>query len=519
MKSHPTGARPARPTTVFALLLAMAAAVIALLPHVLASAAPATDRRASSSYGIWSDSTVPEVPSSDDGQSVNLGLVFSSTTTGRLRAVQYYAAGANRVATTGDVWNSAGRRIASVRFPATTADGWKTASLSSSVRIRAGEKYTVSYRAPRGRHAIEAGVFDDGATLSSKDLTAHRGTFGYGAGRPTETSTGSHYFIDVIFVPSSTTSTPVPSPEPTTTATPSPEPTTTATPSPEPTTTATPSPEPTTTATPSPEPTTTATPSPEPTTTATPTPTPSAGACVKPDATNTGPSGALTAYTGSSHVTTAGTVIENKTINGNLTIAADNVILRNSVVTGALAVTERSGVRISNVTMREFSISSAVDVVLDKSEITGSIADGMHVTSDGNQMNRDIVITNNLIHNPKPGAGSHYDGLQVRGVDGLDLLCNNFDLGPAQFEYNAALYLEPANGGHSGVVVDNNWLSGGGYIFHYGADNDGATQLTNNHFGGDPYWGPSAVCHTSGAAPAVQAGNDLRGAAFTPCPR
>jgi hypothetical protein len=469
MKSHPTGARPARPTTVFALLFAMAAAVIALLPHVLASAAPATDRRASSSYGIWSDSTVPEVPSSDDGQSVNLGLVFSSTTTGRLRAVQYYAAGANRVATTGDVWNSAGRRIASVRFPATTADGWKTASLSSSVRIRAGEKYTVSYRAPRGRHAIEAGVFDDGATLSSKDLTAHRGTFGYGAGRPTETSTGSHYFIDVIFVPSSTTSTPVPSPEPTTTAT--------------------------------------------------PTPTPSAGACVKPDATNTGPSGALTAYTGSSHVTTAGTVIENKTINGNLTIAADNVILRNSVVTGALAVTERSGVRISNVTMREFSISSAVDVVLDRSEITGSIADGMHVTSDGNQMNRDIVITNNLIHNPKPGAGSHYDGLQVRGVDGLDLLCNNFDLGPAQFEYNAALYLEPANGGHSGVVVDNNWLSGGGYIFHYGADNDGATQLTNNHFGGDPYWGPSAVCHTSGAAPAVQAGNDLRGAAFTPCPR
>jgi hypothetical protein len=511
MKSHLTGARSARPATMFSLLAAVTAAVIALLPHVLATAAPATERTAASSYGIWSDSTVPAVPTSDETRSVTLGLVFSSATAGRLRAVQYYGAGANRVATTGDVWNGAGRRIASVRFPATATDGWKTASLSSPVRIRAGQKYTVSYRAPRGRNAVETGVFDDGGTLSARELTAHRGTFGYGTGRPTQATSGAHYFIDVLFAPSSTTSVPAPSPDPTTTATPSPDPTTTATPSPEPTTTATPSPEPTTTATPSPEPTTTATP--------TPTPAPSSGACVKPDVTNTGPSGTLTAYSGSSYVSTAGTVIENRTINGNLTIAADNVILRNSVVTGALGVTERSGVRISNVTMREFSISSAVDVVLDRSEITGSIADGMHVTSDGNQMNRDIVITNNLIHNPKPGAGSHYDGLQVRGVDGLDLLCNNFDLGPAQFEYNAALYLEPANGGHSGVVVDNNWLSGGGYIFHYGADNDGATRLTNNHFGGDPYWGPSAVCHTSGAVPAVQTGNDLRGAAFTPCPR
>ncbi|GAA1439442.1 hypothetical protein GCM10009641_47170 [Mycobacterium cookii] len=475
MRSHATDARPARPTMVFALLAALVAAVLAVLPHVVASAAPAAERKAAnkapaSSYGIWPTSAVPTERKSKRAKGVSLGLVFSSAEDGRLYGVQYYAAGANRRATTGAVWNAAGRRLASVTFPKASRNGWKTALLSSPVKVRADKRYTVSYRAPKGRHAKQPKVFGSGKKVSNKHLTAHRGTYTYRAGRPTKSWRGSHYFVDVLFAEKGTgTGT---TPTPSTTPTP---------------------------------------------TTTTPTTTTTSGACVKPDVSNTGPSGTLTAYAGSSYVTTAGTVIENKTINGDLIIAADNVTLRNSVVTGALGVTERSGIRISNVKMREFGISSATDVVLDRSEITGSISDGMHVTSDGNQMNRDIVITNNLVHNPRPGAGSHYDGLQVRGVNGLDLVCNNFDLGPAQFEYNAALYLEPANGGHSGVVVDNNWLSGGGYIFHYGADNDGATRLTNNHFGGDPYWGPNAVCHTSGARPAVQTGNDLRGAAFTPC--
>ncbi len=160
--------------------------------------------------------------------------------------------------------------------------------------------------------------------------------------------------------------------------------------------------------------------------------------------------------------------------------------------------------------MREFFVSSAADVVLDRSDITGSVDDGLHVTDDGSMRVADIKITRNWIHDPQPGEGSHYDGIQVRGADRIELSCNNFDLGPPQFEYNAAVYFEPANGGHSGVVIDNNWMLGGGYVFHYGADNDGKTRLTNNHFGGQTYW-PNAICHTSGAVPAVQSGNDLRG--------
>ena len=230
MKSYPTDARTSRPSRTMVLLATLTAAALAVLPHVLAAATPVADRAvattsAGSARGIWSDSAVPAVPTAKDRRSVSLGLKFSSARNGRLRGVQYYAAGANRVATTGSVWSQTGRRIARVRFPATSTDGWKTATLSSPVRIRAGKKYTVSYRAPRGRYATERHVFASSRTVSARGLTAHRGTFTYGAGRPTRTSKGSHYFIDVVFAPKRRTATTTPTSTPTATPTSTPTPT------------------------------------------------------------------------------------------------------------------------------------------------------------------------------------------------------------------------------------------------------------------------------------------------------
>ena len=221
MTSPLADASATRPRAAVALLAAVTAAALAFLPLTTASPAPtALDSARAPAYGIWSDSTVPAVPSAKRARGVTLGLVFSSATTGRLRGVQYYAAGANRRATTGSLWNASGRRIASVSFPRTTRNGWKTAWLRSPVKIRAGKKYTVSYRAPKGRHAVQSKVFVDGRTRSANGLTAHRGTFGYDRGRPTKARRGSHYFIDVVFAPRRTTSTTTPTPTTTPTSTP-----------------------------------------------------------------------------------------------------------------------------------------------------------------------------------------------------------------------------------------------------------------------------------------------------------
>ncbi|MBD3947148.1 DUF4082 domain-containing protein [Nocardioides ganghwensis] len=505
MKSHPTGARSARPATLFSLLTALTAAVIALLPHVLATAAPVSERSAASSYGVWSDSTVPAVPSSDDSRSVTLGLVFSSATAGRLHAVQYYAAGANRVATTGDVWNGAGRRVASVRFPATANDGWKTAWLSSSVRIRAGEKYTVSYRAPRGRHAMETGVFANGGTLSAKDLTAHRGTFGYGTGRPTETSRGSHYFIDVLFAPSSKTSTPVPSPDPTTTSSPTPTPTPTTTSSP------TPTPTPTTTSSPTPTPT--------PTTTSNPTPTPTepAGTCVKPDATNTGTTGTLTADSRTT-LSTPGEVIENKRFSERILIRANNITLRNVQVDGGIDIgDELSGITLDHVRAESAGVTSSDNVTIQYSHLKAHNGDALYVSGWDGVQTTNLTVKHNFIDRPTfTSSDAHWDGIQMRGVRNVDIYCNNFDVGAWQYEYNVLIYSEPAFGGNYNIAVDSNWLNGGNFAIMGGASVPDGYTITNNKLrGADFYFG---LCYPGGGITAenidqvIQAGNTLDGA-------
>jgi hypothetical protein len=90
----------------------------------------------------------------------------------------------------------------------------------------------------------------------------------------------------------------------------------------------------TVTATPSSSPTA----SPTPTPTATPTaPPPSSG---WPDASNTGWSGTLTAYTGPLTITTPGTVIDSKIVTGTLLIRAANVTVTNSQVNGTVYVDE-----------------------------------------------------------------------------------------------------------------------------------------------------------------------------------
>src|SRR5690606_472046 len=109
-----------------------------------------------------------------------------------------------------------------------------------------------------------------------------------------------------------------------------PEPTPTPTESEEPS----PTPTPSETQEPTPTPTPTETEEPEPTPTPTPSETEDPEPASFPNADNTGPSGALTTYTGSKTITVP-TVIENKKITGTLIVKA-NLTIRNSELVGVI---------------------------------------------------------------------------------------------------------------------------------------------------------------------------------------
>ena len=355
----------------FAWVLALIGAVVLVIGAPLpASAAPGA--------GIWNDNTQPRTAADPDTSSVELGTVFVSEADGWVTAIRYYRSAGNRGPHVGKLWSSDGQMITSVAFKVESPTGWQTADLTSPVRITKGKSYTVSYRAPYGRYADDEWVFSNGRTIKSGPLTAVRGVYTYGSGRPTLAWHDSSYYVDVKFTNTNSAPTATPTATPTSASTAStttaPSPTSTATPSLTTTPSSSPKPTPaTTTVSPSVTATgSTTTSSATPSASVSPSVTPSAqqAGCVGsvnspggadlwggcwPGAHNTGyPQGlpgddrapvTLTSYTGPTTISKCGVVIDSKIVSGEIVVTAGNgthspdtpcVTIKNSLVKGVI---------------------------------------------------------------------------------------------------------------------------------------------------------------------------------------
>lgn len=175
----------------------------------------------------------------------------------------------------------------------------------------------------------------------------------------------------------------------------------------------------------------------------------------------------------------------------NLTISGTDVKVTNVHVDGDILVTGEK-VRLKRVTAKHIGISSAVNVVVANANIGYGADDGIHVTSDGDRLVRRVVLRYNFIHHPMAPPESHYDGTQVRGVDGMVIRCSTYQSGPFQDTFNANIYLENANGGASNVTVARNWLYGSAWSVMVAAE---SARFVGNRIGGDIHWG---YCYGSG---------------------
>ena len=148
-------------------------------------------------------STATPVAVDTDATAVELGMAFSSTEAGRIRAIRYYKPAGATGTHVGSLWGPNGQRLAQVTFTAETASGWQRAVLSTPVAIVPGSVYTVSYYAPAGRYAYTSQGF--AAPVVNGPLTGlspDNGRYRYGTGgtMPTSTWNSSNYFVDVEFV-------------------------------------------------------------------------------------------------------------------------------------------------------------------------------------------------------------------------------------------------------------------------------------------------------------------------------
>ncbi|GAN76151.1 DUF4082 domain-containing protein [Acidisphaera rubrifaciens] len=163
----------------------------------------------SSALSLYSAGTTPAtlniVDSAANG-GVELGMAFTSATSGQITAIRFYKGSANTGTHVGHLWTSTGQLLASVTFTNETASGWQQAALSQPVKIAAGTTYIVSYNTSAGDYSATNFYFNNptnpNLTVGSLSPVAdgHNGLYSYGpSGTFPSSISNANYFVDVVF--------------------------------------------------------------------------------------------------------------------------------------------------------------------------------------------------------------------------------------------------------------------------------------------------------------------------------
>ena len=86
----------------------------------------------------------PATIDSGDGNSVELGVKFTSEVAGTVTGIRFYKASTNTGTHIGSLWTSAGTLLASATFTSETASGWQQVSFSTPVAIAANTTYVAA---------------------------------------------------------------------------------------------------------------------------------------------------------------------------------------------------------------------------------------------------------------------------------------------------------------------------------------------------------------------------------------
>ena len=181
-----------------------------------------------------------------------------------------------------------------------------------------------------------------------------------------------------------------------------------------------------------------------------------------PNASNTGvPAGtALTNYTGPMTVSTDGTVIEGKIINGSLRITGDNVVIKNCIITfGGYWGVDAEGAK--NITIQNCDIVGPGYSFTSNSAILGS---GNFIGNDISKVENGItlqggasIVKGNYIHDlQSAGSDPHYDGMQVYGGQDGVLIEGNTILA----RDTSDIFIANLFGAVNNVTVNHNYLAG-----------------------------------------------------------
>jgi hypothetical protein len=166
-----------------------------------------TSAQASFYPSLWRPTATPSTISSD-GNSVELGVKFSSAEAGSITGIRFYKGRGNDGTHVGNLWSASGQLLATATFTNETATGWQQVNFSTPVAIQANTIYVASYFAPDGHYADDANYFNTTGVNSYPLAAPATGAVGGGNGVysysststfPNQNYSGSNYWVDVVF--------------------------------------------------------------------------------------------------------------------------------------------------------------------------------------------------------------------------------------------------------------------------------------------------------------------------------
>ena len=155
--------------------------------------------------GLWPSTAQTVNPASTNKQPIEVGMQFTSNTSGYLTGVQFFKAPTNEGTHLGNLWTSQGTHLAEVTFTNETSSGWQAAYFPSPVAITANTTYVISYHAPEGHTAADNGSFTTPVSnlplqALANDQNGPNGVYKSGSsGFPTIGSSATNFWVDVIF--------------------------------------------------------------------------------------------------------------------------------------------------------------------------------------------------------------------------------------------------------------------------------------------------------------------------------
>ena len=222
-----------------------------------------------------------------------------------------------------------------------------------------------------------------------------------------------------------------------------------------------------------------------------------------PDASNTGvPAGVTLKPSGSLVITKAGTVIDGLNITGQVEILAPNVTIQNSRITTTswAAIYIQQGVK--GTVVKDLEISNYGDGANHSNGIAG---EGTFLRNDIFHVENGIgvlgpsLIQDNYIHDMQASGAPHYDGIEINGGGDVTIRHNTVI---NDFTYVSAVMINNDFEPVWNVVVDNNYLAGGGYTVYSDGRFDGGAisgvSFTNNLMG-EGTWGYAGFWNSSPA--------------------